>query len=263
MISSLSLALLLSAAGQVEAPPPLQQVAVDERLGAAVPLDLPFQDSSGQWVRLGDFFARGRPVVLALVYYRCPMLCSLLLRGMTRGLRELGWAVGKDYEGITVSVDPTEPPGLAAEKQGGYLQSLGAPQATTGWPFLVGPSSSITALARALGFRYGYDASTKTYAHGALLFVLSPEGRISRYLYGIEFPAKTFRLALLEAGEGKTGASVERILLSCYHYDPASRRYGFYVLGFLRTGGALVLALLSVVLGRYWYRDLRRREGGA
>ncbi|HUB08104.1 MAG TPA: SCO family protein [Myxococcales bacterium] len=254
------MALLLAAAGgAAPAPPVVQKVAIDERLGSSIPLDLPFRDATGKSVRLGDYFAPGRPVVLALVYYHCPMLCSLLLQGMTRGLRDLGWAAGKDYEAVTVSVDPTETPALAAEKQGGYLQSLGAPDARAAWPFLVGPASSITALAEALGFRYGYDAATKTYAHGALLFVLSPSGRICRYLYGIEFSAKTFRLALLEAGEGKIGASLERIVLCCYHYDPASRRYGFYVYGFLRGGGALVLALLSLVMGRYWLRDLRRR----
>ncbi|MHB8417939.1 MAG: SCO family protein [Myxococcales bacterium] len=252
---------LLAAAGAPSSPPPVvQQVAIDERLGAAVPLDLPFVDAQGHPVRLGDFFTKGRPVVLALVYFRCPMLCSLLLQGLTRGLRGLGWAPGKDYETVTLSVDPAETPTLAAQKQDGYLQALGVPSARDAWPFLTGAAPSITSLAEALGFRYGYDPATKTFAHGALLFVLSPEGHISRYLYGIEFSAKTLRLALLEAGEGKLGASVERVLLTCYHYDPASRRYGFYVYGFLRTGGALVFLLLSTVLGRLWWSETHKRS---
>lgn len=251
---------LLGATGSALQPPPVvQAVAVEERLGDTVPLDLPFIDAQGQPIRLGDYFTKGRPVVLALVYYRCPMLCSLLLQGLAHGLRDLGWTPGKDYEAITVSVDPAEPPALAAAKQADYLQTLDAPNAAPGWPFLTGPASSITALTQALGFHYAYDPSTKTFAHGAIVFVLTPDGRISRYLYGIEFSAKTLRLALLEAGEGKLGLSIERILLTCYHYDPASRRYGFYIAGFLRLGGALVLLLLSLLLGRFWWAESRRR----
>ncbi len=250
-------------AARADAPPPpaVAEVSIDERLGQAIPLDLPFIAPSGRAVRLGDYFRTGRPVVLALVYDRCSMLCSLLLRHLARSLRDLSWRPGRDYEAITVSVDPTEPHALAAEKQGHYLQAMGDPGDTAAWPFLTGATPAITALTSDLGFRYTYDAETHTYAHGALLFVLTPGGRISRYLYGIDFPSSTLRLAFSEAGAGRFSASVDRILLTCFHYDPASRRYGVYVFGALRAGGAAVFAGLALLVGVLVHRE--RKKGAA
>ncbi len=255
------LPLLLAAAVALAEPPPppaVRNVEIDERLGAPVPEGLPFVDAAGRAVRLGDYFRPGRPVILTLVYDRCPMLCSLLLRDLARGLRELAWRPGKDFEVVTVSVDPAEKPALAAQKQGGYLQALGDPGDAAAWPFLTGPPSSTAALARALGFRYSYDPITKSWAHGALLFLLSPAGKISRYLYGVDFPASTLRLALSEAGARKVVASIDRILLTCYHYDPASRRYGLAIFAALRAGGLLVLGLLGILIGRLAIRERRR-----
>ncbi|MHB1844199.1 MAG: SCO family protein [Deltaproteobacteria bacterium] len=262
----LALALLASAAARAEppVPPAVRAVAVDERLGERLPLALQVVDAQGHPRSLSDYFHPGRPVILALVYYHCPMLCSLLLQGLAHGLRALSWVGGKSYEALALSVDPAEPLGLAAEKQRGYLEAIGQPGDTDAWQFLTAPEETIVALTQALGFRYAYDPQTKSYAHGSVLFVLSPDGKLTRYLYGLEFPEQTLRLALTEAGEGKVGSSLDRILLTCYHYDPATRRYGFFVFGFLRTGGALVFGLLATMLGRYWWRELRPpRQGEA
>ncbi len=259
----LAAALLLAGLARAEPqmPPAVRQVAVDERLGETVPLALPVTDAQGRHRRLGDYFVDGRPVVLALVYYHCPMLCSLILRGLAQGLRGLPWAPGKEYEAISLSVDPDETPAQAAERQHGYLEAMGRPGDLDAWQFLTAPRASIVGLTRALGFRYAYDPTTRSYAHGSLLFVLSPQGKITRYLYGIEFPERTLRLALTEAGEGKVGSSADRILLTCFHYDPATRRYGFWIFGFLRTGGALVFGLLALMMGRFWWLEFRGSRG--
>jgi protein SCO1/2 len=201
-------------------------------------------------------------VVLSLVYFNCPMLCGLVLTGAARGMRETGLELGKDFDALTISFDPTDTTKLAAERQRGYLQAFGKPEEKKGWTFATGADADIRRVTDAVGFRYAYDEKTKQYAHVAAIFVLTPEGKVSRYLYGVEYPSKDIRLALVEASQGRVGTSFDRLLLTCYRYDPASRKYEPYVLGVVRILMLGVLGGLAVTLGVLWRRDLRktRRE---
>ncbi|HET8540382.1 MAG TPA: SCO family protein [Anaeromyxobacter sp.] len=247
-----------------EAPPDvppaaLQDVRIDERLGNRIPLDLELVDGSGAPFALRSAFDGRRPVVLALVYYDCPMLCGLILSGMAKAMRENGLVLGKDFEAVTVSFDPEEKPAQGAERRRGYLQSMGVPDASRVWPFLVGTAEASRALADAVGFHYAKDAATGEWAHLAAIFVLAPDGTVSRYLYGIEYPPKDLRLALVEAADGKVGTSFDRFLLTCYRYDAATRRYEPYALGIVRAGGALVLAALVALIGGLVWRERRAK----
>jgi protein SCO1/2 len=192
------------------------------------------------------------------------MLCGLVLRGLVDGLKKLDLRLGDDYQALTVSFDPRDTPAAAERKRASTLLGLGrAGVDPRAWPFLVGEEPAIHALADALGIRYAYDARTDQYAHPAAAIVLTPEGRVSRYLYGIEFPPRDLRLALVEAGEGRTGTIVDRVLLTCYRYDPSARRYGPFVFGFLRIGGALILAVVSGVIAALFVAERRGRGGAA
>jgi protein SCO1/2 len=242
------------------APVQLEDVGIDERLGAQVPLDVELVDWTGKPVRLGSLLGHGRPVILSLVYYDCPMLCGLIMSGEARAMRESGLAIGQDFDAVTVSFDPGERPGLAAERRRGYLQSMGISDQVPGtWSFLVGPGASTRRLADAIGFRYRKDTASGQWAHLAAIFVLTPEGRVSRYLYGIEYPKKDLRLALVEAAGGKVGTSFDRFLLTCYRYDPASRKYEPYALGIVRAGGGLALLGLAALIGGLVWRERRRQ----
>ncbi len=240
-----------------DTPYQLEGVEVVEHLGETVPLDLQFTDELGRAVRLGDYATGERPVLLMLGYYNCPMLCSLVLNAVVEGLKPLDWQPGVDFEMVTVSIDPTEKPELARAKKANYLEALGKPNAGDGWHFLTGEHASIKRLAEAVGFGYRYDPRQMQYAHGAVVFLLSPQGKITRYLYGIEFEPKQLRLGLTEAGEGKVGTAIDRFLLRCFHYDPDSRKYGVYVWGVMRTGGVLTVLLLGGLLLYFWRRERR------
>jgi protein SCO1/2 len=237
---------------------PLQQVRIEEKLGAALPLDATFTDWRGRPFTLRDAFDGRRPVVVALVYYDCPMLCGLVLNGMARALRQNGLELGKDFQAVTISFDPAEPASLAAERRRGHLQAVGTSDAGEEWPFLVGPASSSRRVADALGFYYTYDAASGEWAHMAAIFVITPDGKVSRYLYGIDYAPKDLRLALVEAGGGKVGTSFDRVLLTCYRYDPAARKYVPYAFGLVRLGGGLTLLVLGVVVGRLFWRERTR-----
>jgi protein SCO1/2 len=243
--------------GNAALPPALQDVDIEERLGARVPLDVRVTTQDGATVRLGDLVRGERPVILSLVYFQCPMLCGLVLTGAARGMRETGLGLGKDFDAVTISFDPRDGPRLAAERQRGYLQAFGDPDARRAWTFATGPEAEVKRLADAIGFKYAYDERTKQYAHAAAVFVLTPDGRVSRYLYGIEYPARDVRLAVVEAGEGRVGTSFDRLLLTCYRYDPASRKYVPYALGFVRVAMLGVLGGLGVLLGVFWRREIR------
>lgn len=262
--SVLAAAPALAARGPLRGPlpPAALNVGIDEHLGELVPANLTFHDEDGRPVRLGDFLHRGRPIVLVLAYYRCPMLCDLVLRGLASALAQIGWTPGKQADLLTVSIDPQDTPAAALLKQGHVLQALGHPEAKAGWPFLVGSADSSRALADAMGFRYVYDPTSHQYAHAAGAVVLTPEGRFARYVYGVQFRPFDLRLALTEAGRGKVGGLVERVLLTCFRYDPSARRYGIYVVGLLKGGGLLVLLTVGICLGVLWRREatLRRRE---
>ncbi|KYF73035.1 SCO family protein [Sorangium cellulosum] len=262
---SLSRPPLAAAADPPALPPAAREADIEERLGSAVNTTLSFTDMEGRAAPLAAHLDGQRPVLLVLSYYRCPTLCGLVLRGLVSGLGKLDYRLGEHYRALTVSFDPRDTPESAARKRTATLAALGmaAAPARELWPFLTGAQPEIRALAGDLGFRFAYDAQTDQYAHPAAVFVLTPEGRISRYLYGIEFPALDLRLALLEASRGQVGTTLDRALMTCYRYDPASRRYGPYVAGFLRLGAAGILAWVLTLLAFFGWRgwQRRRREG--
>ena len=229
------------------------QVGIDQKLGDQIPLDLKFRDEQGNEVPLGNFFG-SRPVVLSLVYYKCPMLCTEILNGMVETFRTINFTAGKEFEVVTVSIDPTETSDLAAEKKNHYLEMYGREEAKGGWHFLTGDQSSIQKLAATVGFHYVYDESSKQFAHASGIMVATSTGKLARYLYGIEYGARDLKFSLIEAAENKIGSPVEKLLLLCYHYDPLTGKYSVVVTRILQ-GGAL---LFVVVLGGYMMVNFRR-----
>ena len=221
----------------------LSKVGFDQKLNAQVPLSLVFRDESGRSVPLGSYFGR-KPVVLSLVYYECPMLCTLALNGQLRIYRALDFNVGDQFEVVTVSINPRETPALAASKKASYLSRYRRKGADLGWHFLTGDESAIRALASAVGFRYEYDPVSRQYAHTTGLMVLTPEGRIAAYQYGVEYSAADLRLAVIGASDGKVGTPVEQVLLYCFHYDPATGKYSLAILKVLRAGAIATFAAL-------------------
>lgn len=242
--------------------PPNTDVGVDEHLGARVPAGLSFTDGAGRPVRLADLLRPDRPLVLVLSYYRCPMLCDLVLSGLSRPLRELGWTPGREVQLATVSIDPADTPAAARLKQAAVLQALNRPDAATGWPFLIGEPGSVRALADAVGFRYAYDPHSEQFAHSAVVIVLTPDGRVSRYLYGVDFRVLDLRLAAVEAAQGRTGSFVDRALLTCFRYEPSARRYGFYVSSVLKGGASAAILSVGVLLAVLWRNDAQRMRAG-
>lgn len=234
----------------------VRDVGIDQKLGSQVALELPFVDERGRDVRLGELFDR-RPVVLALVYHRCPMLCSQVLDGVLRALRGITLAAGTDFDVVVVSIDPTDTSALAAKKMEATVAQYGREGGARGWHFLVGGEASIRRLADDVGFRYLYDPATKQFAHASGFFVLTPKGVVSRYFYGLEHSASDLRLALVESSEGRVGNLVDQVLLLCFHYDPATGRYGFAILNAIRLLGILTVAGLGALV---W--SLTRRERG-
>jgi protein SCO1/2 len=229
-------------------PPILQRVDFEQRLGTQVPLDLPFRDETGRTVRLGDYF-QGKPVVLTLSYYECPMLCTLVLNGLTSALRALRFDLGKEFVAINVSFNPRETPELAAAKKATYLKEYRRPGSEAGWHFLTGDEESIRRLTEAVGFQYAWDERNQQYAHATGLVVLTPGGQIARYFYGVEFSPRDLRFALIEAARGKIGSPVDKLLLYCFHYDPSTGRYSALALNSIRIGGVLtVAALISFIV---------------
>lgn len=233
-------------------------ITVDERLGATIPLELRLRDSRAREVVLGDYFTDGKPVLLVLAYYDCPMLCGLVLRGAATALQGMSWVPGREYRVITVSFDPEDGPREARARQESLLRAMGGDVDPERWPFLTGDAESIAKLTTALGFTAIRDESTGQFAHPAVIFALSPKGLISRYLYGMQFRPLDVRLALLEASEGRTGSSLDRLMLRCYAYDPATRRYGPLVTGLMRVGASGILASLGLTLALLWRRERRR-----
>jgi protein SCO1/2 len=239
-------------------PKALQHVGVEEKLDGALPLQLTFADERGREVTLGSYFKAGRPVILTLNYYRCPMLCTLELNGLVSALRGLAWSPGEEFQIVTVSIDPRELPQLAAAKRAGYLDELGRPEAAEGWHFLTGSEANIRALASSVGFAYEYDEATDQYGHAAVVMLATPDGRVSRYLYGVQFEAATLKLGLLEASHGKIGSVVDRFILYCYHYDAEQGRYALAAQTIMRAGGALTVLVLGSVIGTFWLRERAR-----
>lgn len=263
LLATLLLAATSSAAGPAvpeAAPVSEEQVEIVERLNQPVPADALFYDAFLNQASLREALGRGKPVLLSLVYFDCPMLCSLVMSGLIKGLNESGLVLGKDYVAVTASFNPKDTPRDAARYQHGYLQTLrGAEHAAAqDWLFLTGPRDSISALSESLGYKFRYDTEAQQFEHPAAAFVLTPDGRISRYLYGVEFPARELRLALVEASSGKVGTSFDRVLLKCFKYDPASRRYRLQVLTILRGGAIAVALALFTTLALFWRREVKR-----
>jgi len=270
LIAALALAALPARAqfwkqrGDDAGPPPdvvpvaLEEVRVDEQLGAKVPLGEVFLDHEGKPVQLGSLLRDGKPLVLALVYYDCPMLCGLIQSGMARAMRENGLTAGRDFRAVSISFAPEEKPALARERRRGYLQSMGLDERSDAWSFWIDQGGAARRLADAVGFHYKRDEVSGEWAHMAAIMVLAPDGTVSRYLYGIDFPPKEFRLSLVEAADGKVGTSFDKLVLTCYRYDPASRKYQPFALGFVRVGGvAAFVALAGLVAGLVW-RERRK-----
>ncbi len=249
-------------------PEELKDVGVRERLGETIDLaGIELVDSeSGEKKPLSSWFRSGRPVVLNLVYYECPMLCTMVLNGVNDGLKKLSWSVGEQFDVVTVSIDPEDTASMALAKKdnylGEYMKSAGrdAAKARAGWAFLTAEESQVRKLASQLGFEYKYDEVQQEYAHSAVTFILTPEGKISRYLYGISYDPKNLKLALLEASRGEIGTVFDRLLMFCYQYEPLSRGYSLQAMRVMQLGALGMIAFLGGYLVVFW---TRQRKGNA
>jgi protein SCO1 len=241
-------------------PQRLDGVELQEQLGARVPLDTAFIDSSGRPVHLRDYFDGHRPVVLTFNYANCPMLCNLQLGRFVTGLKRLGRTAGEDFQVVTISIDPIESPADAAKSKARYLSDYGRPAAADGWHFLVGGEAGARSVADSVGFTYNYNEERKEWLHPAAVIVLTSEGKVSRYLYGIEYHPDTLNLAIVEASEGKIGSVVDRLVLYCFHYDESEGRYAPVAMNIMRVGAGLVAVVLGLFLGTYWLAESRRRR---
>ena len=235
-------------------PPRLQNVGIEQHLDAQVPPDLAFMDESGKAVKLGDYFGR-KPLILNLVYYNCTMLCGEALAGLASAMRLVKFDVGNEFDVITVSFDPRDTPQMAAVKKADYVKRYGRPNAAAGWHFLTGSAQSIDALAKTVGFQYQYDEKSNQFAHATAIMLLTPQGRISRYFYGVDFPPKDLRMGLVEASKGNIGNVVDAVLLYCYHYDPQTGKYGAMVANILKLAGAATILLLGGLFFTLWRLD--------
>ena len=244
-------------------PNELKKVSFDQRLGLQVPLDLPFRDETGHAVQFSQYFT-GRPVILALVYYECPMLCVQALNGLVKSLKVLALEPGRDYAIVTVSFNPEETPREAAAKKDEYVGRLAKPGAADAWHFLTGTEASIRLLTDTVGFHYVYDPETKQYAHPTGMIVLTPEGKISKYVFGIDYGPRDLRFALIEASDHKVGTAVDRLLLYCYHYDPTTGKYGLVLLSVLRLGGVITVVMIGgfILLMRRQEKRVQAEHGG-
>lgn len=238
-------------------PPGLRNVGLDQRLNQQIPLYLEFRDDDGRTVTLSSYF-RSKPVILALVYFQCPMLCTQVLNGLVASLRGMSLESGRDFEVIAVSINPAEGPDLARRKKEEYLRRYA--KSSTGWHFFTGSESQIQGLARSVGFRYAWDERSRQFAHATAIMVLTPEGKLSRYFYGIEYAPRDLRLGLVEASQNRIGSPVDQLLLFCYHYDPKTGKYSAAVMNIVRFGGVLTVLVLGLLLALMWRRDIGRSK---
>jgi protein SCO1/2 len=269
MRSNFHAAMLLALAGigavstsaqQVSRPAILNKVGITQNLNAQIPPDLMFRDETGKSVRIGDYFGR-KPIVLSLVYVDCPALCTEVLNGELRTMKAISLDLGKDFEAVTVSFEPKDTPALAKAKRDVYAGQYGRPGAADHWHFLTGEQESIDALTNAAGFRYAYDSSIRQYAHAAAILVLTPDGRIDRYFYGVIYPAGDLRLGLVEASEGKIGTLTDHAMLYCYQYDPMTGKYGVVVMNVLRAAGGLTVLILGIFMAVMFLHERKRPSG--
>ena len=224
-------------------PPVLKKVGIDQRLNEQVPLDTVFKDEQGREVRLGQFF-KGKPVVLSLVYYTCPMLCNQILNGMLSSFRQVSFNAGEQFEVVNVSFDPRDTPAIAAAKKQTYIKAYNRAGGEAAWHFLTGDEANVKRLAEAVGFRYLWDEQTQQFAHASGIMIVTPDGKLARYFYGVEYPPRDLRLGLVEASTNKIGTPVDTLMLYCYHYDPATGKYGAVVMNIMRVAGVITLGLM-------------------
>lgn len=241
-------------------PKALQTVGIEQKLGAQLPLDTEFKDENGNTVKLREYFGKGRPVILALVYYECPMLCNEVLNGLTGSLKGISFDAGKDFDVVAISFDAREndKPGLAKNKKAGYLERYARAGAEKGWHFLTGTQSSIDAVTQAVGFNYVYDDKTNQFAHAGGVMIVTPEGVMSRYYYGIDYEPRQLKFGIMDSAQDKVGNPAEQLLLYCYHYDPASGKYGLSILRVIRLAGvATILGLVGMMLV-FWRKNKKK-----
>jgi len=243
-------------------PDALQKVGIDQKLGDQLPLDVELKDEDGKTVKLGDYFKSGRPVVLALVYYECPMLCNEVLNGLTGSLKGISLNAGKDFDVVAISFDAREndKPDLAKNKKANYMERYGRPGTESGWHFLTAPQDSIDKVTKAAGFNYAWDEKTNQFAHVGGIMITTPGGKLSRYFYGIDYAPSDVKFGLMDSAESKIGNPAERLLLYCYHYDPASGKYGLAILRVIRLGGVLTLAIMGAMFFVFWRRNKSKQQ---
>lgn len=244
-----------------ERPREIQEVGLDEKLNTQVDPNLTFVDETGQTVALKDYFGKGRPVVLNLVYYSCPMLCGMVLQGVVASLKQVPYTAGQEIEVVTISFDPKETAALAAAKKNSIMQDYTRPGADKGWHVLVDKDGNAHKLAEQVGFRFKWDDETKQFAHPSVTMILTPEGRMSRYLPGIDYSQRDMRLALAEASQGKIGTISDRFMLYCYKYDPAARSYVMAATNTMKLGGVLIVLVLGATLLFFWRREMKGQGG--
>lgn len=241
-------------------PEPLKKVGIEQRLGESVPLDAVFKDENGREVKLGEYFSKGRPVVLALVYYECPMLCNQVLNGLTGSMKGITLDAGKDFDVVAISFDASEndKPELAKNKKASYLERYGRPGTEDGFHFLTGTQASIDAVTKAVGFTYEWDEKSNQFAHASGIMIANPDGKLSRYLYGIDYSPKDLKFGIMESAENKIGSVTDQLLLYCYHYDPSTGKYGFAILSSLRVAGIATLLGMGLMGFVFWRRNKNR-----
>jgi len=249
-------------------PPMLLNVGFEPPLNGQIPLDLPFREETGREVRLGEYFGQKKPVLLALVYYGCPMLCNQVEQGVVGSLKMLSFNAGREYDVVFVSFDPRESPDMAGQKKQAALTHYGRPETAAGWHFLTGSQESVDALTKSANFRYSFDSKSGIFAHASGIMLLTPDGRISRYFYGVEYPSRDVRLGLVDASAGKIGNPIDHLLLYCFQYDPSAARYSTAILRIVRLGGIATIVALGAGILIFRRRDVdaalnRRTEQGA
>lgn len=241
-------------------PEVLKSVGIEQKLGAQLPLDAMFKDESGKMVALGSYFGKGRPVIIAFVYYECPMLCNQVLNGLTGSLKGMSFDAGKEYDVVAISFDAREfdQPDLAKNKKESYMQRYGRPGTEQGWHFLTGTRESIEQTTSAAGFTFRWDDKSDQFAHSAGIMVATPEGKLSRYYYGIDYSPKDLKFGIMESSENKVGSASEQLLLYCFHYDPATGKYGLAILRVLRLAAVATLLGLGAMGFVFWRRNKRK-----
>lgn len=237
----------------------LEKIKILEYLDTELPLDLPFVDERGNDVKLRDYFTGDKPVILNLAYFSCPMLCNLVVEGLIEVVNEVDWTMGEEFSVLTVSIDPRDTPSSARTRKEVLVDELGRDDAITGWHLLTGREKNLRAVADAAGFGYAWNEDRQEYAHGAVLMVITPDGRIARYLYGIKFDPKVFRLSMVEAADGKVGSTIDKLFLMCFHYDPTTAQYGVRLAWLMMRAGGVV-TLLALAIGSVWISHSRRRN---